>query len=399
MTNLENEITYKDKTYGRNHEVAELFKMFEAGRDVSMHGPRRLGKTFLLDRLVDAAPTRGWTAVKVELAGCTDSRAVFRELCKAIGSKRAGGQSAIDWFRQRSGQWLSPRADTGGPWYQSFISLDHETYFERLIKAMHDDPKRKWLLLIDELPIYLKALHDKGPDGVTAARDFMNLTSRLREHNPRVRWLITGSIGIQPLAQIGNYLGVLAKLQSYDLQTLSEAQAVDFVRDLAASGRLLHRQEITDAEAQALVSAVGWSAAYYLDALAQHLTGPLSIEVESAKQSVETAVVGLLNTGGMAAFGVWDEHLRKHYGDTERAVACSALSAMAQEEEGANIDQLLHIIARPELSRDALLQVLKRLHDEGFVIVDDWDQDSPQCRIRVPLLRRWWLRYPPQANP
>ena len=32
--------TYTTKTYGRNDEVATLYKMFEANRDVSMHGPR-----------------------------------------------------------------------------------------------------------------------------------------------------------------------------------------------------------------------------------------------------------------------------------------------------------------------------------------------------------------------
>ena len=88
---------YATKTYGRNDEVASLYKMFVAGRDISMHGPRRLGKTFLLDRLVDAAPARQWTAVKVELAGCTDSRAVFRELCSRIGNRRSGGENAKDW--------------------------------------------------------------------------------------------------------------------------------------------------------------------------------------------------------------------------------------------------------------------------------------------------------------
>ncbi len=46
---------YAGKSYGRNAEVAAIYQMFVAGRDVSMHGPRRLGKTFVLDRLVDSA--------------------------------------------------------------------------------------------------------------------------------------------------------------------------------------------------------------------------------------------------------------------------------------------------------------------------------------------------------
>ena len=60
---------YTHKSYGRQAEVAALYAMFEAGRNVKMPGPRRLGKTFVLDRLVDAAPKQNWVAVKVELAG------------------------------------------------------------------------------------------------------------------------------------------------------------------------------------------------------------------------------------------------------------------------------------------------------------------------------------------
>ena len=390
---------YKSKSYGRNAEVAALYKMFEAGRDVSMHGPRRLGKSFLLDRLVDAAPDHGWTAVKAELAGCTDSRAVFRELCSRIGSQRSGGKPAIDWLLQRSGQFLSPRADAGGAWYQSFISLDHETYLERLVKAMHDDPKRRWLLLIDELPIFLKALHDKGPDGVTAARNFMNLTSRLRQQYTRVRWLITGSIGIDPLARAGNYLGVLAKFQSYELSTLTPVQAKDYLHDQAASGSLPNRQAITEAEAQALIDAVGWLAPYYLDALAQKLTGPLTQDPSQARQLVEQAVDQLLKPGEMATFGVWDEHLRKHYREADCAVACSALTALARTAQGTDLDQVLSAIGRADLSRAGLRQVLARLHDDGFIATDSWEKDSPHCTILNPLLRRWWQRFPPQPQP
>ncbi len=389
---------YMTKTYGRNEEVASLYKMFDAGRDVSMHGPRRLGKTFVLDRLVDAAPERGWTALKVELAGCADSRAVFRELCGRIGGARSGGEMAKIWIMQRLSQVLSPRVDPSGHWYQPFLALDHETFFERLIKAMHDDPDRRWVLLIDELPIFLKALHDKGPAGVAAALDFMNLTSRLRQGHPKVRWMITGSIGIEPLARAGNYMGVLAKFQSFELEPLSEGQAKDYVQDLAVSGHLPHRQEITDAEAQALLEAVGWRAAYYLDALAQKLKGSPASEPDQARQVVEAAINELLQPGEMTTFGPWEEHLRKHYHDADRAIAFSVLGALARDAQGSTIDGLLAAIQRPNLTRDGLRQVLTRLHAEGFVTVENWDQDSPHCSFRNPLLRRWWQRYKPQAT-
>jgi uncharacterized protein len=389
---------YKSKSYGRNEEIEALFKMFEAGRDVSMPGPRRLGKTFLLERLVDAAPEKNWTAVKAELAGCSDTRAVFRELCSRIGTRRSGGAKFISAVLQRLSQMSGNRAEQSGPWYQGLMNVDYESHFERLIKTMNEDTKGRWLLLIDELPIFLKALHDKGPAGVAAARDFMNLFSRLRQNNPNVRWMITGAIGIEPLARAGNYQGVLAKFQNFELHPLTEAQAQHYVQDQALTGHLPHRTQITDIEAQVLVEAVGWRAAFYLDALAQKLKGTPTTDPEQARTLVEEAIDQLLQPSEMATFGPWEEHLRKHYLDTDCALAFGVMSALAATHHGADLNSLLATLQRPALTRPALQNLLIRLHTEGFITVDSWDQDSPRCSFRNPLLRRWWQRYKPQTS-
>ena len=105
---------------------------------------------------------------------------MFRELCEKIGQKRAGGKRFVAWIGQRFSQLASPRQNSVGPWYQALLDLDHLSYFERMIQSLGQDTGKRWILLIDELPIFLKALHDKGPDGIAQARDFMNLLSRLR---------------------------------------------------------------------------------------------------------------------------------------------------------------------------------------------------------------------------
>lgn len=389
---------YSTKSYGRNEDVATIYKMFNADHDVSMPGPRRLGKTFVLDRLVDAAAERGWIAVKVEVAGCSDTRAFFRELCSKIGHQRSGGKRVTDWLRQHFEQLFDPRPDHSGPWYQPLLSLDHETYFERLIKALNEDQEYRWVVLIDELPIFLKALHDKGPQGVDAARNFMNLSSRLRTDYPRVRWMITGSIGLEPLAQAGKYMGVLAKFRIYDLQPLNNTQAKDFVKDLAAMGRLMSRNTITDVEAEALVNAVGWRAAYYLEALAQKLAGKPCHDASQAESLVENALGQLLQPTESATFGVWEEHLRKHYQDVDRLLAFVVLAALAPQAQGSSVDTLLVAVGRPELTKPGLRAVLTRLHVDGFITVTDWEGDDPAVAFRNPLLRRWWQRYQPQAT-
>jgi uncharacterized protein len=389
---------YTTKSYGRTEVVLAIYRMFDDGRDVHMPGPRRLGKTFVLDRMVDAGAKQGWHAVKIEIAGCRDTRAVFRLLCEAIGRERPGGAHALSWIKQRMGQVLSPRSDQTGAWYQPLLSLDHEAWFERMVNAMNDDKSHRWALLIDELPIFLKALHDRGPEGIALALDFMNLTSRLRQANPRVRWLITGSIGIEPLAQEGNYLGVLAKFQHFELNTLSQTQASDYVQDLARSGQLPLRRSITPVEAQAVVAATGWRAAFYLDALAQKLAGEATQDPEVAARHVAKAVNDLLQPAHMATFGPAEEHIRKHYRSTDRAVAFTVLNALAPHPAGLTLDILLTTLHRPELTDAQLRKVIRRLQMEGFVTVGEWDEANPTCAFLNPLQRGWWHRFPPDPT-
>ena len=389
---------YANKSYGRNAEITAIFGMLKAGKDVSKHGPRRLGKTFVLDRMVEQGKSHGFLCLKVEIAGCTEPKMVFRRLCEEITNHRSVGQKTRAWIAQRMAQVVSPRSEQLGPWYQPFLNLDWETYLERLLGALQDDRTHQWAILIDELPIFLKALHDKGGDGIKQARDFMNLFTRVRSANPRVRWLITGSIGITPLAQVGQYMGVLAKFDGFELEPLTDEQSVDYLLDLAELGLLQRRKGITDQEARAVVGAVGWRAAYYLEALAQQLPANLETDPAKVQTNIAAAISGLLKHHNSAAFGPWEEHLRKHHSVDQRRLSFDILNALAPHETGLALDSLLAALANTIPNREALRRHLLLLISEGFLYQEPFGDDAAPYRFRLAPLRHWWALYRPQAT-
>lgn len=389
---------YTKKTYGRNTEVAEIFGLFKAGKDVSKHGPRRLGKTFVLDRMVEQAKSHGFICLKIEVAGCNEPKMVFRQLCEAIDAHRSIPEKSFTLIKQRVAQMVMPRGEQAGQWYQHALGLDWESYLERLLKALHDDEKNQWAVLIDELPIFLKALHDKGEGGVKQARDFMNLFSRLRSAQPRVRWLVTGSIGITPLAQAGNYMGVMAKLHHYPLEPLTESQAIDYLQDMAQHGLPQGRKEITAQEAQAIVDAVGWRAAYYLEAFAHHLPAKPETDPAKVQANMNAAMDALLKPHNKATFGTWEEHIRKHHLVEKRGLSFDALNAIAPHEAGLTLDALLVALNNPTLKREALHQHLMQLIEEGFLYQEPFGDDTAPYRFRIAPLRLWWKTYRPQAT-
>ena len=387
---------YSMKSYGRNAEVAELFGRLKAGKDISQHGPRRLGKTFVLERMVEQASAYGFICVKVEIPGCTDQKTVFRQLCGEIGNHRSLGKKTVAYLTQRMSQVLSPRGEQVGPWYQPILGVDWESYLERLLGALQDDPGQQWAILIDELPIFLKALHDKGEVGVKEARDFMNLFSRLRAAKPRVRWLITGSIGIDPLAKVGQYTGALAKFDNFELKPLSEPQAHDYLRDLARIGSIQSRSHITDPEAQAITDAVGWRAAYYLEALARHL--PPNPETDAAKVegNIAAAMSELLKQHNSATFGVWEEHLRKHHPVGQRQLSFDILNALARHPAGLTLDGILASMGDAVQDREQLRHHLFLMIAEGFLLQEPYGDEAAPYRFRLVPLQSWWALYRPQ---
>ncbi len=388
-------IDYATKTFGRQTEVNALYNLFNAGKDVSMHGPRRLGKTFVLDRIVEQANANGYLCLKVEIAGSSEARHVFRRLCEEISRHRGIPKQTRTWIVQRVMQLANPRTEPGSTWYQPLLNTDWETYLERLLKAMQDDKDHNWAVLIDELPIFLKALHDKGPAGVQQARDFMNLFARLRSACPGNRWLVTGSIGIEPLARVGQYMGTMAKFTPYSLEPLTEAQAMDYIQDLARQGLLTQRQLITNDEAAAIVQAVGWRAAYYLEAFARAWPPNPTTEPETIKAYMATAHVELMKQHNSATFGPWEEHIRKHHTPTQQDLSFSVLNVVARHADGLDLDAILGAVGDAKLGKNDLRQHLMRLCAEGLLYQAPPEDDSSPYKFRIPLLRLWWQRWPP----
>jgi uncharacterized protein len=388
---------YSKKTYGRNAEIAYMFSLFKAGKDISQHGPRRLGKTFVLDRMVEQASPHKFICIKVEIAGCTEPKMVFRRLCEEIAANSSVTKRTISIIVQRMAQVINPRVEQAGSWYQPFINVDWEKYLERLLSALQDDKEIQWAILIDELPIFLKAMHDKGVGGINQARDFMNLFSQLRSKNPRVRWLVTGSIGIDPLAREGQYMGALAKFHPYQLEPLSEPQAIDYLKDLAQLGLLQGRKAITDQEAQAVIEAVGWRAAFYLEAFANKLPPNPETDPIKVQENIDSAMVALLKPHNKTTLGTWEEHIRKHHSEDQRNLTFAVLNAIAPLEEGMTLDSILGTLGNANLKHETLRQHLMILIDEGFLYQEPFGDDNSPYRFRIAVLRQWWKTYRPQA--
>ncbi|WP_295392854.1 hypothetical protein [uncultured Thiodictyon sp.] len=88
-----------------------------------------------------------------------------------------------------------------------------------------------WLILIDELPVFVAALQERG--GAAAIREFLYWLRGMRQKHRRIRWLYTGSIGLDTIARRNQVEGALNDLDPFTLGPFDPETARDFIADVA----------------------------------------------------------------------------------------------------------------------------------------------------------------------
>lgn len=385
-------LDFTSAPYGRRAETDAIFRRFEAGKNLLMPGPRRLGKTFVLHRLEERAADHGYAVVSFDVSHCRDEKEFFAKLCQAIERKREQGDSLLDSLQQRLKQVLNSTQGGSGPWWQSALHVNWEIFADHLVASLAEDPKNRWAILIDELPVFLLHL-EAMPNGLAQVKSIVYRLRAFREQFPGLRWLMTGSIGIEPLARRGEYLGAFNNLEPFELQPLTPDAARTLLQDWAKAGLFEHRQHVSEAEAEAIVAAAGWLSAYYLEAFGKQLQGSPAEGIDTAQERVEDARKRLLQPANKNYFETWPEHIRKNFAEPTRGRLFTLLGYLADFETGLSSDGLLPALNDAALPRKDLLRLLNTLEEDGFIICD---HDADKHRFRMELLRLWWRRYLPE---
>lgn len=200
--------------FDRKSELGILEARVLAGNHILLTGQRRMGKTSIARELGQRLNAKGWRFFFADVEGATCPEDVIAELARAVQPIRpvSSGVAAIArWFKGNVEEVgahdlrIRIRAElTVGSW---------RSYGGRLFRdcAAHEQPI---LLVIDELPIFLKRILDED-DGVGRVDEFL---SWLREEVQGLTarslvLIISGSIGLKPLVE---RLGITDRVNHLD---------------------------------------------------------------------------------------------------------------------------------------------------------------------------------------
>ena len=261
-----------DRFWNRTHEIEEAIKKLEEGAHLLLIAQRRMGKTSLLREVerrtkgkfaclfVDLQKAMRSADFVTELGGATrpfkslwnKTRDVFSNILGTVAGAIEQVEVAVVVLTLRAG--LTP-----GNWKAKGDQL-----FAALAASGEDV-----VVLLDELPIMVNRLLTGGEHTITPKRrqetdEFMSwLRANALEHQGKVRLVLSGSIGLEPVLRRAELSGLLNAYVPFELPPWTDTTAIGCLRALAKQYGL----EFVDDSERAAVGLLGSNIPHHIQTL------------------------------------------------------------------------------------------------------------------------------------
>jgi hypothetical protein len=379
--------------FNRTREVVDMWTRLETD-NILLLAPRRVGKTSLMYRLQDGAPERNFLPSFVSVADAATELAFTQRLYKQVQEHRPAKRLIAGIARGPLGRFFKSVKKVG--LFGASVELGDQAQeqwaqlTEALLAALANG-KERWLLLVDELPIFVLSLLRQDPSGARA-RHFLNWFRTVRidvQTGERVRWVLAGSIGLDTVARRRNLGDTINDLYVYtDFGAFSPDTADAFLTQLGES----HRVQLSrDARAR-ICKRAGWLIPYHLQLLfSEILKAHLRTLTPPTPADVDTAYEALLDPTHRSYFDYWKQRLHEELGPPEDEQAVQILNAAAVDPHGATRGTLIGVLtkhmANPAECERRLHELLDVLRSDGYVI-----EQEGRITFRSPMLRDFWRR-------
>jgi len=383
-----------DEIWLRLKEREKLWKIyFKRKKSVSQLGPRRLGKTFLMHRIEEDAVKEGFNTVFINLEGLITIEGVIQAIADAvinseglsgyIGSFKASLISIIKGKTDISQEFLDGLKNQD-PFAVLKISLkkDWGAVLEQLLATINQAEKPT-ILLVDELSVCLLAILERD---ASKGGEFLYTLRNLRQKYPSVIWMITGSIGINHIAEQYNIEGALNDLNAFELKPLKSEQAKALLHDLCKERDI---ELASDKNAEYFIESLGWLSPHYLIKL---LDSAEEILIDKGSSELDVNIItmaceNLLSYPANRIFNNWLEHINKNYPQTKRTLAIKLLNELSENSKGSSINTLITSANLKDTPEEAIANVLKLLIQDGYLLETD-----NNYYFMFSLLREYWQK-------
>ena len=308
MDNIAGSPVEGDNFFGRD-DVARHLREILNHDDILLLGPRRIGKTSLARAVMAITHKDGWKVVEIVVASCNDEKGFLDKLEDALKKALDSFTGKLwDEMRDKLGA-LGKRIKSlklGGFGATAEVGLastdadDWATVGNDLL-ALLGELDDHWLIYVDELPIMLfNIIRQDSANGVQRVRRFLDWFRndvRALASAGKVRWLISGSVGLDTLVQEHGMADTINSLNHQNLPPFTDPLACQLIRELATSYAIT----LDDTAVRSLVDAVSWPQPYYLQIVFQQLRSLIAANPGTPPQDLIDKTIELIIQPGVGA--------------------------------------------------------------------------------------------------
>lgn len=369
--------------HGRESERDTLKRKLKAGQNIHMPAPRRIGKTWTINRLAEDMRNEGWLIVEVDVQGMSAQDKFAKRLCQKIQGQLPTTSGLHAALKNRLDALM------GGGWGDNPLNaigqVDPVAFLGALLGALAKENKQS-AIFVDEIAYFVLGLAERNEND---AKDFFYELRNLQAEYSNIRWLFTGSIGLNFVSERFGLGGAFVDLTTFILEPFDETEAGSFLRDPATQIGFNHQFHASDEDLKVLFEELGWLAPYYLKLVGNEVrpTGPEQDgKLTATREDLQVAMEKLLEPNRKSEFAVWREHIDKNLPHTDRDLARGVLGRLSAGADGETLETLQAAMApaKPKAVRD----ILDILQSDGLI-----DMTKGRYRFRSGLIRRYWQQY------
>ncbi|HEX6750824.1 MAG TPA: hypothetical protein VF092_26290 [Longimicrobium sp.] len=390
-----------DRFWNRDAEIALFTQYLDEGASMYLVAQRRIGKTSLMREVSRRIGDR-YTCLHLDLQDASSApdfiaalsaathphKSLWTKTREVFGNVLGAAAEAIDTLQISELQLKIREGLVHGNW---------EAKGAQLLAGLAASD-RPVVLFMDEVPILVNRIL-KGtdvnaleitPERAAATEAFMSwLRAQSICHNGKIRFVVTGSIGFEPILRQAGLSATINNFRAFPLEPWEPATAIGCLNALAAN----YRVEFLPGASERVVERLGSCIPHHVQMFFGHIhemctrRGNLTCSTEVVDRVYEER---MLSTRGHAELSTFEERLKLMVGT---AILPFVLDLITETAVVGRLTPDAIAVLRQEFGLDGregmdqTREVLEILTHDGYL------QDGPgEFTFVSRLLRDWWCR-------
>lgn len=378
--------------WGREEDIRGLWELLIRG-SVLLSAPRRWGKSSLMYALLDN-PWPGWRVQQLDVEFVetpseflTELAAALLQLDPVLGALRKAKDIPTSLLR-----WISTAISDvevgalGELKLKLRESMPGDQAWPELAEQLLTQLRRldgSLLIVLDEFPIMIGSFLERDRAGGLRFLKWFR-AQRLKDNALTLRFLLGGSVNIEPLLEQFASEALLNDLERFHLHPLSTERAVTFVTEVLRGEAV----SFEDGVPQEIVSTVGAGVHYFLQVLISECRAHLRQQRASTLRVTDVQKVYdlyVLGPPSRARFSHYHSRLKTYYGRLEDAARF--VLGMLTRTSTCQMDQLQQALRSHNIEHAAFDELIARLESDYYIT-----RRGSQVCFQNNFLRDWWLR-------